>query len=85
MRFWMSYTRSNKLDVQETNSCFSQFNRIRNDILGRRIEVGRVACSGTMGSNCFCSWKQNSGPMVAGIPSNLNPASKEMISNSVEL
>ena len=23
----------------------------------RRTEIGWVACSGTMGSNCFCSWK----------------------------
>ena len=28
MRFWKSYICSNKLDVQETNCCFSQFNRI---------------------------------------------------------
>ena len=27
MRFWKSYFGSNKLDVQETNCCFSQFNR----------------------------------------------------------
>ena len=26
--FWTSYICSNKLDVQETNCCFSQFNRI---------------------------------------------------------
>ena len=28
VRFWKSYICSNKLDVQETNCCFSQFNRI---------------------------------------------------------
>ena len=28
LRFWKSYVCSNKLDVQETNCCFSQFNRI---------------------------------------------------------
>ena len=57
MRFWKSYVCSNKLDVQEANLSFTQFNRIRNRLFGRRIEVGRFACSGTMGSNCFCSWK----------------------------
>ena len=55
--FWKSYICSNKFDVQETNCCFSQFNRIRNHFFGRKIEIGWVACSGTMGSNCFCSWK----------------------------
>ena len=28
VRFWKSYISSNKLDEQETNCCFSQFNRI---------------------------------------------------------
>ena len=28
LSFWKSYICSNKLDVQETNCCFSQFNRI---------------------------------------------------------
>ena len=28
VRFWKSYIRAKKLDVQETNCCFSQFNRI---------------------------------------------------------
>ena len=28
LHFWKSYVCSNKLDVQETNCCFSQFNRI---------------------------------------------------------
>ena len=31
---------SNKLDVQETNFSFTQFNRIRNHFFGCRIEVG---------------------------------------------
>ena len=30
VRFWKKYICSNILDVQETNSCFSQFNKIRN-------------------------------------------------------
>ena len=40
MRFWRSYVCSNKLDVQETNCCFSQFNRIRNHLLGHWTEIG---------------------------------------------
>ena len=41
MRFWKSYICSNKLDVQETNFSFAQFNRIRNHLFGRWNEVGR--------------------------------------------
>ena len=57
MRFWKSYFCFNKLDVQETNCCFSQFNRIRNHLFGHWTEIRWFACSGIMGSNCFCSWK----------------------------
>ena len=57
VRFWKSYICSNKLDVQETNCCFSQFNRIWNHLFGHRTEIGWFARSGTMGSYCFCSWK----------------------------
>ena len=32
--FWKSYICSNKLDVQETNFSFTQFNRIRNHLFG---------------------------------------------------
>ena len=39
--FWKSYIYSNKMDVQETNFSFAQFNRIRNHLFGRRIEIGR--------------------------------------------
>ena len=53
MRFGKSYICSNKLDVQETNCCFSQFNRIRNHLFGRWIEIGQDSRSRTMGSNCF--------------------------------
>ena len=52
-----SYICSNKLDVQETNCCFSQFNRIWNHLSGHGIEIRWFACSGIMGSNCFCAWK----------------------------
>ena len=38
--FWKSYTCSNKLDVQETNCCFSQLNRIWNHLPGHRTEIG---------------------------------------------
>ena len=44
MRFWTSYICSNQLDVQEANLSFTQFNRIRNHLFGRRIEIGRY-CS----------------------------------------
>ena len=57
VHFWKSYVCSNKLDVQETNISFSQFNRIWNHLSGHGIETGWFARSGTMGSNCFCSWK----------------------------
>ena len=40
MRFWKSYICSNKLDVQETNYCFSQFNRIWNHLSGHGIKTG---------------------------------------------
>ena len=52
-----SHICSNKSDVQETNCCFSQFNRIWNHLVGHWTEIGWVACYGIMGSNCFCSWK----------------------------
>ena len=44
MRFWKSYICSNKLDVQETNFSFSQFNRIRNHFLdaGLRLDVDGI-------------------------------------------
>ena len=37
MRFWKSYICSSKLDVQETNCCFSQLNRISLDT-GLRLD-----------------------------------------------
>ena len=51
MHFRKPYICSNKLDVQETNCCFSQFNRIRNHLFGHWIEIRWFACSGIMGSN----------------------------------
>ena len=57
VRFWKSHICSNKLDVEETNFSFTQFNRIWNHLVGHWTEIGWFACSGTMGSNCFCSWK----------------------------
>ena len=45
LHFWKSYICSNKLDVQETNFCFAQLNRIRNHFFGCRIEVGRYSRS----------------------------------------
>ena len=55
VRCWKSYIYSNKLDVQETNCCFSQLNRIWNHLVGHWIEIGWFARSRTLGSNCFCS------------------------------
>ena len=51
MYFWKSYICSNKLDVQETNCRFAQFNRIRNHLFGRWIEIGRASCSRFVGSD----------------------------------
>ena len=48
MRFWKSYICSNKLEVQETNFSFSQFNRIRNHFLGNthhNDQVRRDPCT----------------------------------------
>ena len=39
--FGKSYVCSNQLDVYETNCSYAQFNRIRNHLLGRWIEIGR--------------------------------------------
>ena len=52
-----SYTCCNKLDVQETNFSFAQFNRIRNHFLGCRIEGGRYTRTWFMGSDRRSSWK----------------------------
>ena len=41
------------LGVQETNFSFAQFNRIRNHLFGRWIEIRRDSCSRFMGSDCF--------------------------------
>ena len=48
VHFRKSYISSDKLDVQETNGCFSQFNRIWNYLFGHGTEIGWFACSGTM-------------------------------------
>ena len=71
MRLWKSHICSNKLDGQETNISFSQFNRIRNYLSGHGTEIGWFACSGIVGSNCFCLWKYShfsdrSGKLVNG-------------------
>ena len=55
--FGKSYICSNKLDVQETNCRFAQFNRIWNYLFGHWIDIGWFACSGIIGSNCLCSRK----------------------------
>ena len=60
VRFRKSYICSNKLDVQETNCRFAQFNRIRNHLSGRWIEIRRDSCSRFVGPDCFCSRKHDS-------------------------
>ena len=60
LRFWKSYICSNKLDVQETDFSFTQFNRIRNHLFGRWIEIGRYARSWFMRSDRRSSWKHES-------------------------
>ena len=57
VRFWKSYICSKMLDVRETNFSFTQFNRIRNYLLGRRIEIGRYSRSRFIGIDCLCLWK----------------------------
>ena len=57
MRLWKSFFCFNKLDVQETSCRFAQLDRIWNHFFGHWTEIGWFACSGTMGSNCFCLWK----------------------------
>ena len=60
VHFWKSYICSSKLDVYETNFSFTQFNRIRNHLFGRWIEIRWFACSRFVGSDCFSSWKHDS-------------------------
>ena len=62
MRFWKSYICANKLDVIETNFSFTQFNRIRNHLFGRWIEIGRDSRSRFLESDCFSPWKHDSEP-----------------------
>ena len=56
VRFWKSYICSNKLDVQEANFSFTQFNRIRNHLYGHRIEIRRYSRSRFMGFYGFSPW-----------------------------
>ena len=58
--FRKSYSCSNKLDVQETNGCFSQFNRIWNYLFGRWIVIRRASWSRIVGFDCFCFGKHDS-------------------------
>ena len=58
--FWKSYICSNKLDVQETNLSFTQFNRIRKHLFGRWIEIRRAPCSRVVGSDFLRFGKHDS-------------------------
>ena len=60
VHFWKSYICSNKLEVQETNCCFAQFNRIRNHLFGHWIEIRRHSCSRFVGSDCLWYRKHDS-------------------------
>ena len=62
VHFRKSYICSNKLDVQETNFSFTQFNRIKNHLFGWRIEVRWYARFWSMGSDRSSSWKHDSEP-----------------------
>ena len=70
VRFWKSYICSNKLDVQETNFSFTQFNRIRNHRFGCRIEAGWYSRTCFMGSDCLSPWKHESESERTGRPVN---------------
>ena len=75
MCFWKSYVCSNELDVSETNNSFAQFNRIRNHLFGRWIEIRRTACSRVVGFDCFCFGKHDSDNRENGRGPGLAPAS----------
>ena len=62
--FRKSYICFNRLEVLETNLRFTQFNRIRNHILGRWIVVGQVSRSRFMGSDCSLSLEQRLRTMI---------------------
>ena len=42
---------------KKTNFSFAQFNRIRNHLFGRWVEIGRNSRSRFMGSDCFSPWE----------------------------
>ena len=56
VHFGKSYVCSNRLDVQETNISFSQFNRIWNYLSGHGTEIGWFACSGIRGNGNFSNF-----------------------------
>ena len=45
---------------KKQNFSFTLFNRIRNHLFGRWIEIRRDSCSRFMGSDCLCPWKDDS-------------------------
>ena len=47
---------------KKANFSFTQFNRLRNHLLGRWLEIGRDSRSRFMGSDCFSNWKHDSEP-----------------------
>ena len=61
-----TYICSNKLDVQETNCRFSQFNRIWSHLFGRWIAIRRDFRSWFMGSDCCSPWTHDSEPWYNG-------------------
>ena len=49
MHFWKPHIYSNKLDVQEANSCVTQQHRSRNYLIGRWFKIGRNSCAQFVG------------------------------------
>ena len=56
LRFWKSFVCSNKLDVQETNCCFAQFNGSWNHLFGHWTEKKQLADILTKGNFTHDEW-----------------------------
>ena len=77
VHFRKPYVCSHKLDVQDTNFIFTQFNRIRNHFLGCRIRDGRKTRIWFMGSDRHSSSRKHASEW----PSTKRPVS---VSNAKE-
>ena len=82
---YMSHCRASSI-YDHLDHCFVVFKDIQQSFLTRRIHVwGNQHCLDHQSFHEFSFATIRSHKSSAGIPSNLNPASKEMISASVEL